>query len=398
MYFQTWTPLGVDARRRDVLWTFVQSVISSCCTTRNRAALSMALVTAMAACRVIAADEFPVTPTQIQAMGIRTVKLDAPANLAGIAYPARVALPRGQEQILTASVAGVVDQILVDDHANVEAGQPLLRLNSPEFGELQLKLLEVTNHARVADSTLRREKSLFAEGIIPERRVIEASAAASDGRARVHQAEAAIRLAGVDDATARKIGSGQVQERLVLRASRSSTVLAIDVKPGQRVAAADPLLRLGELGRLWLDIELPAERASSWRKDGRIQIVGRQASASPLSVAATVSDSQTVTLRAQVDEGADTLRPGEFVQAQVPLAIKGDAWTLPIAAVAHQDKSTVVFVRTASGFVARPISIVASSGQSLSVSGALQRGDEIAIAAVIALKAAWLGESGAEEE
>ena len=394
MFFQTWTPLGVDAHRHGAIWTSVQSAISI----RNGAVSSMALVTAMAVCSARAADEFPFTPAQIQAMGIRTMRLDAPANLAGIAYPARVGLPRGQEQILSASVAGVVDQILVDDHANVIAGQPLLRLNSPEFGELQLKLFEVTNQSRLADRTLRREKSLFAEGIVPERRVIEASAAASDGRARVHQAEAAIRLAGVDEATARKIGSGEVQERLVLRASRSGTVLAIDVKPGQRVAAADPLLRLAELGRLWLDIELPAERASNWRKDGRIQIVGRLASASPLSVAAIVSDSQTATLRAEVDEGADTLRPGEFVQAQVPLVAGGDAWILPIAAVAHQGRNTVVFVRTATGFAARPISIVASSGQRLSVNGALHRGEEIAVAAVIALKAAWLGESGAEDE
>jgi len=45
---------------------------------------------------------------------------------------------------------------------------------------------------------LQREKQLFAEGIVPQRRLFEAEAAASDGKAGLRQASAALRLAGLD--------------------------------------------------------------------------------------------------------------------------------------------------------------------------------------------------------
>jgi membrane fusion protein, heavy metal efflux system len=84
------------------------------------------------------------------------------------------------------------------------------------------------------------------------------------------------------------------------------------------------------------------------------------------------------------------------VQAQVPLAGTQGAWTLPLAAVVRQGEQAHVFVRTAQGFVAQPVEVVASSGPSVSVAGPLKVGDQIAISSVIALKAAWLGESGGE--
>lgn len=345
-----------------------------------------------------AADGIAMNAAQIQAIGVQFVKLDAPAPAAGVAYSARVVLPRSKEQIVSAAVNGMVDQVLVDDHAIVRAGQPLLRLNSPQFGELQLKLLETTNLVRIAGSTLAREQSLVAEGIVPERRALEAQAAASNARAARQQASAAVRLAGADEATVARIAAGQVLDRLELRAPRAGTILSIEVKPGQRVAEADPLLRMAELGSLWLDIDMPATQADTWDRSATLQVVGRVATAKPLSVSAQVNGSQTATLRAEVVSGVDTLRPGEFVQVQVPMRAGGEAWQLPNAAVVHQEARTVVFARVPSGFVAKDVHVVSESAQGVSVAGPFKAGDEVAVAGTSALKAAWLGESGAEEE
>jgi RND family efflux transporter MFP subunit len=355
----------------------------------------------LASCALVparAADDISLTAAQIEAIGINTIKLDRPAPASGVLYPARALVPRDKDQVISAAVAGRVDQILVEDHANVTAGQPLLRINSPEFGELQLKLLEASNQARVAESTRAREKTLFAEGIIPERRVIEATAAASTARATEQHARAALRLAGADEDGIAKIAAGQVQNHLVIRAPRAGTILGIEVKPGQRVVDADPLLRLAELGTLWLDIDLPASQADAWDPRGEIVVAGRDARARPLSVSAQVNGSQTATLRATVISGVDTLRPGEFLQAQVPLKISAETWTVPNAAVVHQDDRTVLFIRSARGFRATPVTVAAESARDVSVAGPLKSGDEIAVAGTIALKAAWLGESGAEDE
>lgn len=343
--------------------------------------------------------EFAVSSAQMKTLGVTLLKLEQPGAIAGMAYAAKVMLPPGQEQVVSAPVAGVVDQLLVGEQQAVKAGQPLLRLNSPQFGEMQLKLLEAASRARLSQKTLQREKALLAEGIIPERRVQEAEAASQDDAARQRQAEAALRLAGIDATAIQRIAAGgTLQDGVVVRARSAGVVLGIDIKPGQRVQEADALLRLASLQTLWLDIAMPADRQpATLPKMAAIQIVGRDAVAMPLSVGAIVSDSQTVTLRARVTRGAERLRPGEVVQAQVPFAANAAGWALPLTAVARQDDQAFVFVRTDKGFVARPVSVVSSAGASVQVTGELKPGQEVATASVIALKAAWQGKTGGDK-
>lgn len=376
-------------------------------TLRSRSTLRVAACLCLSAllAPALAAEpnaEFAVSAAQMKTLGITLLKLERPGAIAGMAYAAKVVLPPGQEQVVSAPVAGVVDQLLVGEQQAVKAGQALLRLTSPQFGEMQLKLLEAASRARLSRKTLQREQALLAEGIIPERRVQEAEAAAQDDAARQRQAEAALRLAGIDAAAVQRIAAGgALQDGLVVRARAAGVVLGIDIKPGQRVQEADALLRLASLQTLWLDIAMPADRQPAALmhdvKAAPIQIVGRDALAIPLSVGATVSDSQTVTLRARVTRGADRLRPGEVVQARVPFAANAAGWALPLQALARQDDQAYVFVRTDKGFVARPVSVVSSAGNEVQVTGDLKPGQEVATASVIALKAAWQGKSGGDK-
>ena len=361
-----------------------------------------------------AADEFAVTQAQMQGLGVTLQRLENPVDIQGQAYPARVVLPPSQEQMISAPLGGLVDRVLVGENDSVKSGQALLRLISPELGELQLKLLETSSKSRLSQKTAQRERMLFADGIIPERRVQEAESAAEDDRARLQQAQAALRLAGMDAASVTKIEmGGALQDGLTVHAKTAGTVMALDVKVGQRVARADALMRLADTRQLWLDIQLPADRRAQVAvKGGQIRVVGRDATATPMSLGSMVSDSQTVTLRAQVTQGATLLRPGEYVQALVPFAAMASAgsgmgssagssagskiegWSVPVAAVVRQDNKAYVFVRTAKGFSAQAVTVTHSAGASVQVQGPLKVGQDIAITSVIALKAAWLGKSG----
>ena len=361
--------------------------------------LSALLATASS---VHAADEFSVSATQMQSLGVTLQRLDMPADIRGQAYPARVVLPSSQEQVVSAPLAGLVDRVLVAENDLVKGGQPLVHLISPAFGELQLKLLESASKSRLSQKTLLRERQLFADGILPERRVQEAEGAAEEGRARLQQAEAALRLAGLDSASIKKIADGgALRDGLTVHAKAAGTVMALDVKPGQRVAQADALLRLADTRQLWLDIQLPADRRSRVAlKGGQISVVGRDAAAVPMSLGSMVSDSQTVTLRAQVTQGAALLRPGEYVQVQVPFAAGtgasagGESWPVPLQSVVRHGDKAYVFVRTPTGFLAQQVTVLNSAGQLVQVQGPLKSRQEIAVSSVIALKAAWLGKSG----
>lgn len=362
-------------------------------TTLARAALAAAALSAALPLR--AADEFKVSPAQMQALGIQLQRLDKPSPITGLAYPARVVLPPSQESVLSATLAGSIDRLLVTENESVKAGQPLVRLVSPELGELQLRLAEAASKARLSQKALARERGLLADGIVPERRVQEAEAAAAEDRARQAHAESALRLAGADAALIRSVAEGgAMQDALLLRARGAGVVTKVEVKPGQRVQSAEALVRVADTRRLWIDVQVPVDRQAQLAlKGASLTGVDRELAARAIGFGPIVSDSQTVTLRAEVTQGAAALRIGEALQVRVPFAA-AEGWAVPVPAVARQDDKAYVFVRTAQGFLATPVTVQAGAGQSLLVAGALKPGQEIAVSSVIALKAAWLGKGG----
>ena len=77
------------------------------------------------------ASEFAVTAAQMESLGITLLKIERPAPIRGMAYPAKVVVPPNAEQVVSAPVDGVVDRLLVGGQEIAKAGQPLLRLASP---------------------------------------------------------------------------------------------------------------------------------------------------------------------------------------------------------------------------------------------------------------------------
>lgn len=340
------------------------------------------------------AAEFVVAPAQLQALGVGLQKLVAPAPALAAPAPARVTLPAELDALVSAPVDGVVTQVLVNPQDAVRPGQALLRLASPALGEMQLRLMEAGSRLQLARQTLDRERRLFDEGILPERRVQEAQAAHRSAEATLRQAEAALRLAGMGDEAVRRVAAGgRLQEGLTVSARSAGWVTALEVRPGQRVREADVLLRLANPREVWLEVQLPVGAAVT--PGQAVQVSGRDVAAVAQALGPLVSEGQTQTLRARVTRGAALLRPGEVVQVSVARA-GGAGWTLPQAAVVHHEGRPHVFVRTARGFTAVPVQVSGGAAGTVQVSGPLQAGQEVAVRAVVALKSAWLGHGGGE--
>ena len=374
-----------------MFYSFIRRVLSGCVPSVFMLSGAMAATPGLA--------EFPVSVAQMQALGVTVMVLKKPGPITGAAYPAQVVVPASGNQIVSAPLAGRVEALLVEEQESVKAGQPLLRLSSPDYSDLQLKLLEAASKARLTGQSVAREQQLFSEGIIPERRLQEAKAANQEAVARLRFAEASLRLAGLDPAAIRKVvDGGNLQDALTVRARTAGVVVGLDVKAGQRVQGSDTLLRLVNTQQLWLDVQVPADRLQrallNKMAPGAIGVVGRDATATAMSMGVVVSDNQTVTLRARVVTGAYVLRPGEMVQVKVPFVANAAGWALPLTSIARQDDKAYVFVRTDKGFVAQPVTVISSAGPSVQVSGDFRAGQQVATSSVIALKAAWLGKSG----
>ncbi|MHB1231921.1 MAG: efflux RND transporter periplasmic adaptor subunit [Burkholderiales bacterium] len=351
---------------------------------------------------IFAADILPppapvrINTQQMQALGIRLAALQRQTDAVLASFPAQVVVPPNREQIISSPVAGLVLQVLVQPNQMVQRGAPLVRIAGPEWGVLQLQLLQTATRATLARQAAQREQQLFDEGIIPQRRVQEAQAALQESTAALNQAKAALRFGGMSAAAINRVAaSGKLEDSLVLHAAQAGVVTSIAVKPGQRVEAASALLHLAQTGSLWLEIQVPAADAANWQPGTKFKLQGRDIAARIVSLSPSVSaGSQTLALRAVIESSAHGLRPGESVAVELPAGGSAGGWSVPLSAVAHDGKQAYVFIRTADGFEARPVTVLASAGQRVRVQGALAAGEQIAVSGIVALKGAWLAEKG----
>ncbi len=340
--------------------------------------------------------KFTVPNSQIQALGIQTAPLQAQTDSVIASYPAQVIVPPKAEQVVSSPVAGLVAQLLVQQNQVVRSGAPLVRIASPELGQLQLQLLQASARATLARQAAQREQALFDEGIVPQRRMQEAQAGLSEAEATLAQARAALRLSGMPAATIERIAaSGKPRDSITLVAMQGGIVTEIAVKPGQRVDAATALLHVAQTDSLWLDIQLPVSENANWPVGTKGKVAGRDITARILSASPTVSSSsQTLGLRAAIKGKTGQIRPGEFVTVELPVAATQGSWDVPLSAVAHDGNQAYVFVRTSDGFEARPVRVTASAGQRVRVQGPLKAGEQVAVSGVVTLKGAWLDEKG----
>lgn len=275
----------------------------------------LTLVSLLVSAGAWAAEEVEFNDAQLQALGIALANPVAAETATGPSYPARVALPPGQDRVITAGEGGVVEAVLASEGQWVEAGEPLLRLSSAGIAGLQRDYLQALEQAELARQQAERDEALFKDGIIPERRVQESRTAYAQARALAQGSRQALEAAGLSGEDLKALQkTRRVSSSQVLRAPFAGTVLEVMVRSGERAEPTAPLLRIGQTSPLWLEIRVPVEAIASVTTDSGVRVAEGGASGRVILIGQRVDPAdQSVVVRAEVDKGAETLRPGQLV-------------------------------------------------------------------------------------
>ncbi len=327
---------------------------------------------------------------QSAALGIEGRAIQRAGNAASGALPATVVVPNAQLRVIAAPVAALVEQVLVAPGDNVRRGQVLARLGGASLLELQRDVRQASSQEALSRLQKQRDEALFREGIIAEGRLQSSSAAHAQQAALLHERQAALQLAGGSD----KSGGAAIVAPL------DGVVLEQMVAVGQRVDAAAPLFKLGKLTPLWLEMQAPAALADSLKLGAAVKLSQGSASGKLIQIGKQVGAGQTLTLRARIDSGADTLRPGQLVEASVDSAALTSGgkeqvlWRLPSVAVVRVQDASYVFVAVGDGYQTRPVKLHGTAGSEVLISGHFKEGELVAIKGVSSLKAAAMGIGG----
>lgn len=340
---------------------------------------------------VVASELIAFSDRQRQAMQIETAimpkaKLSTIANL-----PGKVVVPNAQLHVVTAPQKGLVETLLAAEGEAVKQGQAMARIQSPALLALQSEYLEVHTRYQLAKSNFDRDQQLHQEGIIAKRRLLESKAQSEELLTSLGRVKQMLELAGMDAQSLAVLRSKRkLDSTLVVSAPFAGVILEQMTTAGHRVEAADPLYRIASLKPLWLEVHVPLERLADIQTGQMIVVPSLDLSGPITTIGKMVHDvDQGVLVRAEIKEGAEKLRPGQFVQVQLTIASANQSYRVPRSAVVRFEGNSYIFSAQKDGFLPVQIKVTGEEANALIIETDMPAQTAIAIVGTAAIKAAW---------
>jgi cobalt-zinc-cadmium efflux system membrane fusion protein len=307
-----------------------------------------------------------------------------------IAQGSVVAAPGG-EAVLTARASGTVTRIFKRLGDSVRKGEALAVVESRDAAQIAADRATAGAKETLARRNLAREKSLYDQRVSPrvDYERAEAEAAAASAEARRAQISA-----GAANVTSDGRGV-MVTSPINGRVTTAQANLGAFVQPENELfRVADPKLVQVEASVGGMDAPRIAvgDRAVIEAADGQ-GIEARVRAVTP------TLNSQTRAATAVLEVTSTALQPGQAVRVRIfpRNAVASTAIVVPDEAVQSVGGHDVLFVRTAKGFEARPVTIGRRSAGRVEIVAGLLPDQSIAVKNAFLLKAE-LGKSAGEEE
>ncbi|MFA4968975.1 MAG: efflux RND transporter periplasmic adaptor subunit [Sulfuritalea sp.] len=351
----------------------------------------------LASAPALAADE-PVrlTPEQATRSGIVSAALADMKAGAGIRLPAQVVVPPAQIEVIAAPLPAMVAALGAAYGETVKKGQWLVRLQGAQVLELQRDFANAQAQANLAGESLRRDESLYADGIIAQGRLSATRAVAQQAALLLAERRQALRLAGAAEPGT---GSAALSGKTEVRAPFDGVVLEASVQPGSRVDSMTPLFKLGRLAPLWLEIQAAPAQAGGIRRGDAVSIPGcTQAGRVVLVAPQLQAASQSLLIRAELPKPDGCIRPFQYVQAEIASArqLADKTWRVPSSALVRHQGEVWVFLEAPGGFRPVAVKVLDETPDTTLVAADLAAESRLAVKGVSTLKAKWLGLGGGQ--
>ncbi|MEI6746178.1 MAG: efflux RND transporter periplasmic adaptor subunit [Methylococcaceae bacterium] len=331
------------------------------------------------------------TAEHIERLGIVQGKLERTTEIPVLFAPAKVLIPPNNEYVVSASQSGIINQLNAALGDEVKKGEVLAQIDSPNLLSLQSNYLKANSALQLANSAYQRDKALAKDGIIANRRVQETESQFNTASLDTQEAKRLLEISGGN-------ASGQLNSHLAIRSPISGVVIERMAVAGTRIDSLTPLYRVADLHTLWLEIAIPQERIADVKVGDSVDIENTAFNAEISLLGQSVNaENQTILARAVIKNAPKQIRAGQKLNVQIKQISKQIVFKVPNTAIAQNDGSAFLFVRSATGFDAKPITIVGKQDEESIISGAFTGDETIAIKGAAVLKANWLGVGSAEQ-
>jgi len=282
-------------------------------------------------------------------------------------------------------ITGRITKLMASVGDTVKEGEPLLEIESNDLGEALAVLLSSRANLIAAENHARREEALGQKQLSSAPIVESARANAKALQAEVAGAEQRLLAMGLTPNELAKLGAGAGPKRITLRAPIAGEVVERYAMLGQVVNATNPVLRIADLSRLWVELALFERDISRVQVGNSVEILSetypdKKFAAKVAFVNASIDEAtRTATVRIEVPNPERLLRPGQFVRARVARVDTGaPVIAIPRKALQQIDGQFGVFVeKEPGGYAALPVEIGRADGDLVEITRGLLEGDRV---------------------
>ena len=312
-----------------------------------------------------------------------------------LSLPAEIRFDADRIANVSPKVSGVIAKLYASEGDSVKRGETLALISSRDLASLKATWQKAETGKALAVQVLAREEQLWADKITSEADVQAARAEFAAAKAASDAAENELHAAGVSHDALEKVATAKDGDNAnsYLTAPIAGTIVRRTVTLGQAVAAGDAgaetLFTIADDSVVWADIAV-------YKQDiARIRIgapVALKTDAGDVLAQSTVAfvlpvineTSRTATARVIVDNADGSLRPGQFVTADLETS---PVLRIPQSAVQIVEGSPSVFVPVAGGFAPRQVMTGAAASGFVEIRSGLEVGETFVSQGAFTLKA-----------
>jgi cobalt-zinc-cadmium efflux system membrane fusion protein len=331
-------------------------------------------------------------PAYLEVVGIRTEPVSAGSLNADVIATASVHAEIRGEGVLTAHVAGTVISLTKRVGDPVRRGEVIATVESREASAIAAQREIAQSRLALARSVMAREKDLYEKRVTPRQDLERAQSELEAAEAELRRAQAAMEAEHVtSDGRAVSVVS-----------PLTGKVISRTAELGMFVRAETELFRVADPSFIDVDAAVSVADAQRIAIGDSARIITRSG-ATLQAVVATITPTANERTRAATVvldplPGQQPLTPGDVVTVEIsPKSSARGGFVVTEEAVQRVNEQDVVFVRTAEGFIVRPVVVgTRSAGRAEIVSG-LNADDVIATSNAFLIKAELAKETGEDE-
>jgi membrane fusion protein (multidrug efflux system) len=281
--------------------------------------------------------------------------------------------------MVSADLPGTVARINFESGKAVREGEVLVELDTRQE-RAQLTSLEAQRD--LARVTFSRTQQLVNEGVISRAEYDQATAQQKATEANVAEIRATI-------------------ERKTIRAPFSGILGIRKVNLGQYLPAGSPVVSNESLNPIYVNIGVPQQAAAQIHVGQKLHVTAEDVAGKVFNGSVTAIDSEVdettrnIQIQATLSNPEGKLRPGMFVQVELPLGASRSVIALPASAINYAPYGNSVFVitdvkdpkgQTYRGVRQQFVKVEGSRGDQVAVISGLNPGDEVVTSGVFKLR------------